>query len=86
VLRLTSDGIANQNAAFIHKDGDKGLPIPVYDSAFIGPLLQLWTSHIQMGQDDELGLKRLAGLGMNIRRNSTLDDRVLLSPSLRGTN
>jgi hypothetical protein len=33
VLRLTSDGImADQNAAFIHKDGDKGLPIPVYSS------------------------------------------------------
>ncbi len=23
VLRLTSDGMANQNAAFIHEDGDK---------------------------------------------------------------
>ena len=32
VLRLTSDGMANQNAAFIHEDGDKGLPIPVYSS------------------------------------------------------
>jgi hypothetical protein len=35
------------------------------DSACIGPFLQLWTSHIRMGQDDELGLKRLAGLKMN---------------------
>jgi hypothetical protein len=24
--------MANQNAAFIHEDGDKGLPIPVYSS------------------------------------------------------
>jgi hypothetical protein len=32
MLRLTSDGMANRNAAFIHKDGDKGLPIPVYSS------------------------------------------------------
>jgi hypothetical protein len=32
VSRLTSDGMADQNAAFIHKDGDKGLPIPVYSS------------------------------------------------------
>ncbi len=33
VLRLTSDGImSDQNAAFIHEDGDKGLPIPVYSS------------------------------------------------------
>jgi hypothetical protein len=33
VFRLTSDGImADQNAAFIHKDGDKGLPIPIYSS------------------------------------------------------
>jgi PIF1 helicase. len=32
VLRLTSDGIAHQNDAFIHEDGDKGLPIPVYSS------------------------------------------------------
>ncbi len=33
VLQLTSDSImADQNAAFIHKDGDKGLPISVYSS------------------------------------------------------
>ncbi len=46
VLRLTSDGMANQNAAFIHKDGDKGLPIPVYFSVTprspVGFLLHLW--------------------------------------------
>jgi hypothetical protein len=30
VSRLTSDGImADQNATFIHEDGDKELPIPV---------------------------------------------------------
>jgi hypothetical protein len=32
VLQLTSDGMANQNVAFVHKDRDKGLPIPVYSS------------------------------------------------------
>jgi hypothetical protein len=39
--------------------------LPDDDSAFIGPLPQLWMSHIRMGQDDKLGLKRLARFGMN---------------------
>jgi hypothetical protein len=36
VLQFTSDGMADQNAAFIHEDGDKRLPTPVYSSVTPG--------------------------------------------------